>query len=307
MRNSTSKYIACVFLLTIVVVQQSLSQSKTVSGNYSFYASLDNIEKAEKRKLLVELTDESEVNDKLIEAVKEFWKFNSEYEIVSHTALLDSLNKCPSKYTILGIKYIEGNTINYRSIFLRFSIYLGEKYMNMKDVYFVDILPSRNLGHLAIKRQDAIFALCYIQNHFEARKKHIIRFGYTEIRSYQHELEKKTLLLDSVLFSRKLNVDKIPEDYHLRYKICSSKDIEEALMKRDGLFACAQTIPVVCDSDIRMYYVLDCANCHILSYGDMFNGFGDFGFSNYINGKQLRLFEQHSGFDFYTYGKKSDQ
>lgn len=278
-------------MLAVFFCLNSVSQTISVSAGPAFPVGKKNLLEAEKRALLVELTGNAETDEDLMKIVDKFWKFNKEYHFVSHDDLIGILKDKSAKYTILSLNliHVTGST----NEFFRFSVYLSEKYSKRKTLFFQDILGFYKEKEFLVKKNDMIFALSFIQNHFKIRKEGNLKMYFFENEKYKGMLHNKTLLLDSALFDKKLVKAQIPKNYTLSYKVTSEKEIEEALMNRDSKFACVEILPTADIYDLRLHYIIDCENCNILSFGDYFNGAGDFKFSNYITEKHLRLYEKN--------------
>jgi hypothetical protein len=278
-------------ILLVVFCMHSNCQTIIARKDVSLPASKKNVIEAEKRTLLIALTGNTEMDQNIKDLVDRCWKFNTEHHFVSYDDLKGIVSDESSKYTILSVNMVNAPATNNK--FFRFSVYLSEKYSRRKALFYTDVLGFYNKTEFEVKRKDIIFALKHIQNHFIARKAGILRMGYSEVRKYRGVLPTKTLLLDSALFDKKLDSKQIFPSYTLPYKVTDEKEIEEALMNNDDKYACVQIVPIADVFDVRLHYVIDCENCNIISYGDTFNGFGDFGFSNLINKKHLRLYQSH--------------
>jgi len=281
-----------IIILLVISCEYGICQTIIARKDISLPANKKNVIEAEKRTLLIALTGNEDMDQNLKDLVEKCWKFNTEFHFVNSDDLKSMVSNESSKYTILSLNMVEAPATNNK--FYRFSVFLSEKYIKRKSLFYTDVLGFYKGNEFIVKRKDILFAFKHIQNHFTARKAGIFRMGYSEVRKYRGVLSKKILLLDSTLFAKKLDFIQISQNYSLPFKVTGEKEIEEALMNNDGKYACVQIVPIAEAYDVRLHYVIDCENCNIISYGDTFNGFGDFAFNNLINKKHLRLYQSHA-------------
>jgi len=255
----------------------------------------------EARTMLVELYGDPEIDDNVKMVINKFWRFNKDIHFANMENTVGLLKGNESKFFVLSVNKVEATEITkygvYTNYFIRFSIKLGEKHNKTRPAFFQDVLLHEENGKTTVDKRDIIFAVNYIQNHFEARKAGKSRFGLfmLEVKENSGKLENKTLLIDEKQMDKKMDVSKIAQDYVFPYKISNLTEIENAQLSQDKRYAYVEIIPIGGSRVNNFHLVVDCETGLVISYGDLNNGAFDFTFSNLINNKHLKSYYNNSG------------
>jgi hypothetical protein len=171
---------------------------------------------------------------------------------------------------------------------------LGEKYTSKRPVFYQDVISEIQNDNIVLNKREIIFAVCFIQNHLNARREGKNRMLFTlEVIENSGKLKNKTLLVDKNFLDKKLTKEDFKKNYPYSYVISDLKLIEKTQTMRDKNYAYVEIAPIGGAANVMMHYIVDCENGKIISYGEYFNGAFD-NFSNWVTVDHIKCYVKNS-------------